>query len=103
MKIVWEPCIYGGNVRIPCVICGEAAIPTRLPNQQVVLAVVYNDQGRIHGEACRSCVSLTPEGIRERLQDRILSLQAKLQDLQDLNQGEIELPTLEQELRVYLE
>ncbi len=102
MRIVWEPCIYGGTVHVPCIICGQRAAPVQGRGEQVLLAVVYNDQGRVYGEACRSCVALGVQGIQDCLQERIASLQAQLRDLQELNQGDIQLPTLEEEFKVYL-
>ncbi len=68
-----------------------------------MLAVVYDQEGRVFGEACHNCVRLGPDGIRAYLQERIASLQAQVQDLQHLNQGEISLPSLEEEWRAYLE
>ncbi|NJM00363.1 MAG: hypothetical protein HC829_09140 [Bacteroidales bacterium] len=103
MKIAWEPCIYGVQTPVPCVICGQRSAPTATRGQQAMLAVVYDHEGRIFGEACRSCVRLGADGIRAYLQERIATLQSQVQDLQHLNQGEISLPSLEEELRVYLE
>jgi hypothetical protein len=101
MKIVWERSIYFGNTPVPCAICGRWSAQVQTKTQQILLAVVYNDAGVVVGEACRSCVSLGTTGIQELIQERIASLQAQLQDLQDLAQGTVELPTLEQELEAY--
>ncbi|MDX2270886.1 MAG: hypothetical protein NW237_02915 [Cyanobacteriota bacterium] len=103
MKIVWEQSIYGGSSPIPCLICGRWVNPQRGRGQPSLIAVIYNDQGRIYGEACRSCVALGANNIKSYLQERITRLQAQLQDLQELSQGEVELPTLEAELRAYLD
>ncbi len=103
MKIVWEPCIYGTQTPVPCVICGQRFAPPVTRGQQAMLAVVYDHEGRIFGEACRSCVRLGADGIRAYLQERIATLQAQVQDLQHLTQEDISLPSLEEELRVYLE
>ncbi len=103
MKIAWEPCIYGAQTPVPCVICGQRHTPSSTRSQRAMLAVVYDQEGRVYGEACRSCVRLGPDGIRAYLQERIASLQAQVQDLQHLNQGEINLPSLEEEWRAYLE
>ncbi|MEN9212102.1 MAG: hypothetical protein Q6K80_04965 [Thermostichus sp. DG_1_6_bins_120] len=103
VRIVWERSIYGGNGRVPCIICGGWANPIQRRGHQVLVAVVYNDRGQVYGEACRSCVNLGAQGIKEYLQERIARLRNQLQDLQELEQGEVELPTLEEELSAYLE
>ncbi|HEY9646614.1 MAG TPA: hypothetical protein V6C88_09605 [Chroococcidiopsis sp.] len=66
-----------------------------------MLAVIYDAQGKVYGEACRSCVASGSSGIRDRLNDRIHSLQAKLSDLQTLAQEDIQPPTLEEEFQVH--
>lgn len=68
-----------------------------------MLAVVYDHEGRIYGEACRSCVHLGPQGIKTYLEERIYKLRRTLKDLEHLNQEEATLPSLEEELRTYLE
>ncbi len=103
MKIVWEPCVYGGNAPVPCVICGRWAKPMRSLRNQALLAVVYDNSGKLYGEACRSCVQSGASGIKAHLKERITSLQAQLSDLQQLEEGCVEVPSLEQELRVYTE
>jgi hypothetical protein len=65
--------------------------------------VVYNDRGQIYGEICRSCLSLGAKGIKEYLRERIARLRKQLEDLEELEQGEVQLPTLEQELSAYLD
>lgn len=102
MRIAWERSIYVGNGRVRCILCGHWFVTQPLRNQQALIAVVYNDQGVVYGEACRSCVTSGSEGIKECLQERITSLQTQLQDLQELNQGEVRLPTLEEELQSHL-
>lgn len=103
MKIVWEPCVYGGNAPVPCVICGRWAKPMRNLRNQALLAVVYDHTGKMYGEACRDCVQSGATEIQEKLKERITSLQAQLCDLQALEQGEVQLPSLEHELRVFTE
>ncbi len=103
MRVVWERSIYGGNGRVPCIVCGGWAAPIPKKGQQVLLAVVYNDRGQIYGEICRSCLSLGPKGIKEYLRERIARLRKQLEDLEELEQGEVQLPTLEQELSAYLD
>ncbi|BAU43908.1 hypothetical protein HPC62_08385 [Thermoleptolyngbya sichuanensis A183] len=104
MKIVWEQSIYFGNVPVFCSICGRESRPIRSGSNQLLLAVIYNDQGVICGEACSDCVSAGPQVIRARLQDRVEILREKLADVEaiaQLAQDTIELPTLEQEFRVH--
>ncbi len=103
MKIVWERSVYGGNVPIRCVICEEWITPRREHRGQALLAIVYNQQDKFYGEACRHCATATPATLKSFLQERITQLKAKLQDLQDLNQGEIQVPSLEQEFQIYLD
>jgi hypothetical protein len=103
VRIVWERSIYGGNGRVPCIICGGWANPIQKKGHQVLLAVVYNDRGQIYGEVCRSCLGLGAKGIKECLQERIARLRKQLEDLEELEQGEVQLPTLEQELSAYLD
>jgi hypothetical protein len=103
VKIVWERSIYAGNGRVPCIICGGWVTPIQRKGQQVLLAVVYNDRGQIYGEICRSCLSLGAKGIKEYLRERIARLRRQLQDLEELEREEVQLPTLEQELSAYLD
>ncbi len=103
VKIVWESCVYGGNAPVPCVLCGRWAKPMQSLRNQALLAVVYDDHGKMYGEVCRSCVQAGAEEIKTRLQERITGLRGQLSDLETLNQGEVELPSLEHELRVFTE
>lgn len=103
MKIVWEPCIYGGNVPVPCLICGRRTPPTQTKAGRTMLAVIYDDQGRVVGEACRSCVNMGAQGINAVVRERCEYLQAQLKVLQDLSKTEVRIPSLEEELQVYLD
>lgn len=99
MKIVWEHSTYIGNAPVFCTICGHKSFPIRGRKNQLLLAVIYDDQGRVYGEACRDCVAAGSEGIRTRLQERIQSLQSKLTELQAIAQAPIETPSLEEEFQ----
>lgn len=101
MKIVWEQSIYVGNAPVFCSICGRQSYPVRNQKNQLLLAVIYDQQGVALGEACRDCVATGSAGIRSRLQERIQSLQDKIADLQTLADAEIQTPSLEQEFHVY--
>lgn len=104
VKIVWEQSIYFGNVPVFCSICGRESRPVRSGSNQLLLAVIYDDQGVICGEACSDCVSAGQQVIQSRLQDRIEILREKLADVEaiaQLMQNGIELPSLEQEFRVH--
>lgn len=101
MKIVWEQSIYVGNAPVFCTICGCRSHPIRNQQNQLLLAVIYNQQGVALGEACRDCVLAGSDGIRTRLQERIQALQTKIDELQVLAQEKIETPSLEQEFRAY--
>jgi len=101
MKIVWEQSIYVGNAPVFCSICGRQSYPIRNPKNQLLLAVIYDNQGVVLGEACRDCVAAGSSGIQSRLQERIQSLQNKVADLQALAETEIQTPSLEQEFQVY--
>jgi hypothetical protein len=100
VKIVWERSIYIGNAPVFCAICGHRYYP-RQHGHQLLLAIIYDDQGTVQGEACRDCVAAGPLGIRSRLDERIKSLQDKVNELQHLAQSTIETPTLEQEFQVH--
>ncbi len=101
MRIVWEPSIYVGNVPVFCTICGRQSHPVRNKRNQLLLAVIYDRQGVAIGEVCRDCVAAGSTGIRNRLQERIESLEQKIGELQVLAEVEIETPSLEQEFQVY--
>ena len=102
MKIVWEPSIYVGNAPVFCTICGCRSYPVRSRQQnQLLLAIIYNDRGVALGEACRDCVAGGTEGIRIRLQERIQSLEAKISELKAFAEADIQTPSLEQEFQVY--
>jgi len=55
----------------------------------------------MHGEACHHCIALGSEGIKALLSSRIDTLRAKLSDLEALAQGELQLPSIEQEFQVH--
>jgi hypothetical protein len=101
LKIRWEPSVYVGQAPVFCVVCGYQARPMRVRGGQYLLAIVYNDQDIVYGEACRSCVASGPHEIRERLQERINTLQSKLRDLQMLVAEDVQVPTLEEEFEPY--
>ncbi|GAB4386446.1 MAG: hypothetical protein Kow00121_53060 [Elainellaceae cyanobacterium] len=101
MRIVWEPSVYVGNAPVFCTICGRRSYPVRNQQNQLLLAVIYNQQGVALGEACRDCVGAGPAGIQTRLQERIQSLQNKIDELQVLAEAEIQTPSLEQEFQIY--
>lgn len=101
MRIQWEQSIYGGTVPVTCTICGERITSIRNRRNLYLLAVIYNQQGRVCGEACRSCVAAGPQEIQERLQERICQLEATLGELQALAGEGVEVPTLEEEFNTY--
>lgn len=101
MKIVWEQSIYVGNAPVFCTICGCRSYPIRNQRNQLLLAVIYNQQGVALGEACRDCVVSGSDGIRTRLQERIQTLQTKIDELHMLAKEDIQTPSLEQEFRAY--
>lgn len=103
MKIVWEPSVYFGNAPVFCSICGRESRPIRTGSNQLLLAVIYDPQGVVCGEACSDCVAAGPKGIKMRLNDRIESLQAKLSELQGLAQAEMQIPSLEQEFQLHMQ
>jgi hypothetical protein len=87
----------------PALSVGDGPTPSRKKGTKCCWAVVYNDRGQIYGEVCRSCLGLGAKGIKECLQERIARLRKQLEDLEELEQGEVQLPTLEQELSAYLD
>lgn len=101
MRIVWEQSVYIGNVPVFCTICGRRSHPVRNRQNQLLLAVIYNQQGVALGEACRDCVASGSTGIQERLQERLEELQVKINELQMLAETEIQTPSLEQEFQIY--
>jgi Zn-finger protein len=101
VKIVWEHSIYVGNAPVFCSICGCRSYPIRSRRNQLLLAVIYDQQGVAWGEACRDCVTAGSSGIKARLRDRIQSLQEKIEELQALAIEDIETPTLEQEFQIH--
>jgi hypothetical protein len=100
VKIVWEPIIYAGQAPVFCVLCGSRSLPVKTKGR-FVIAVVYNDRGAYCGEACKHCLNARPESIKELLQERLIRLQAKVMELEELTEEEIEMPTLEQEFRSF--
>lgn len=102
MKIVWETSAYSGGLFL-CIICGQRSSSLQGRLGKSLIAVVYNQAGQVYGEACLSCVNSGAAGIKQSLKERIIALQKQLQDLEDLNQGDIEVPTLEQEWRAHLD
>ncbi|HEY9629295.1 MAG TPA: hypothetical protein V6C84_18490 [Coleofasciculaceae cyanobacterium] len=101
MKIVWEHSIYAGNAPVFCSLCDRRSYPVRDRHNQLLLAVIYDGRGVAWGEACQDCVAAGAEGIRLRLQERIKTLQAKVEDLQTLTAEGIETPSLEQEFQIH--
>ena len=101
MKIVWEPSIYVGNAPVFCTICGRRSYPIRNRRNQLLLAVIYDRRGVAWGEACRDCAASGSEGIKVRIQERLCSLQEKMNELRMLAEEEIETPTLEQEFQIH--
>lgn len=101
MKIVWEHSIYVGNAPVFCSICGRRSYPVRSRTNQLLLAIIYDDQGVARGEACRDCVSAGTSAIKNRLQERIQSYQEKINELKLLSAEDIETPTLEEEFQLH--
>ncbi len=101
MKIVWEQSIYFGNAPVFCCICGHRSHPIRSGSNQLLLAVIYDHDGKMHGEACRDCVAAGTEGIKHRLAERIEALQAKLTELEHLAKENIQIPSIEQEFEMH--
>ncbi|WP_218082223.1 hypothetical protein [Anthocerotibacter panamensis] len=102
MRIVWEASVYVGQAPLYCILCGYRTQPIRAKGNQALLAVVYNDQGIVCGEACRDCVRAGAEAIRTQLQERIQGLEAQVRGLEALAAEEVCIPTLEEEFQVYL-
>ncbi|AGY56467.1 hypothetical protein [Gloeobacter kilaueensis] len=102
MKVVLEPSVYVGNVPVRCTVCSGRVHPLRLRGRQHLLAIIYNDRGKVCGELCRDCLAAGPEAIRQQLQERLNALQASVQQLQELVAEPIDLPTVEQEFRQYM-
>lgn len=101
MKIVWEQSIYFGNAPVFCSICGHRAYPVRSGTNQLLLAVIYDCNGKVRGEACMDCVASGSEGITTRLSERLQTLRAKVADLEALAQEEMQIPSLEEEFRMH--
>lgn len=101
MKVVWEKTVYLGNAPVFCAICGYQTRPIRNAANQLLLAVIYDHRGVACGEACADCVAAGSRGVRARLQDRIQSVKHKLSDLEALAQGEIQMPSLEEEFQIH--
>jgi len=101
MKIVWEHSIYVGNAPVFCTLCDRRSHPVKNRHNQLVLAVIYDQQGIAWGEACRDCVSAGSEAIQVRLQERVHTLQKKIEELQMLAAEKIETPSLEQEFQMH--
>lgn len=101
MRIKWEQSVYVGQVPVCCAICGGQARPIRTRGNQYLLAVVYDDRGSAQGEVCRDCLAAGSNGIKDRLQERIQSLQSQLAELQTLVQEDFQVPSLEEEFHSY--
>jgi hypothetical protein len=101
VKIVWEQSIYIGNAPVFCTICGRRSYPIRGRRNQLLLAVIYDQQGVMHGEACKDCVASGSEGIKARLQERVQGFQAKISELEHLASEAIDPPTLEEEFQFH--
>lgn len=100
VKIVWEKSVYVGNVPVFCTICGHQSYPIRSKNQ-LLLAVLYDQQGVVRGEVCRDCVAVGSVGIKARLQERIQALKSKMMELEMVAQEDVQTPSLEQEFQVH--
>jgi hypothetical protein len=101
MKIVWEPSVYIGNAPVFCTLCGHRSYPLRVKGNQLLLAVIYDRQGVVRGEACRDCVAAGSAEIKIRLQERIQALQDQVSELQEMAHADIQTPSLEQEFQVH--
>lgn len=101
MKIVWEQSVYVGNAPVFCAICGHRSYPVRGRRNQLLLAVIYDQRGVACGEVCRDCVAAGSAGIQLRLQERLQTLQAKVAELQEFAEVEIQTPSLEQEFQIH--
>ncbi|HIK55090.1 MAG TPA: hypothetical protein IGS37_08010 [Synechococcales cyanobacterium M55_K2018_004] len=101
MRIVWEQSIYFGNAPVFCSICGHRTYPIRSGTNQLLLAVIYDRQGKMRGEACMDCVASGAEVIKARLEERIESIQEKLDELKALAHETMELPSLEDEFEMH--
>jgi hypothetical protein len=101
VRIVWEQSAYIGNAPVFCTICDRRSYPLRGRKNQLLFAVLYDEQEVAYGEVCRDCVAAGSEGIRVILQERIAKLRSKLEDLQHFAQSEICTPTLEEEFYLH--
>ena len=101
VKIVWEPSVYFGSAPVFCTLCGQEARPIRSGANQLLIGVIYDCYDVVWGEACHHCIALGSEGIKALLSSRIDTLRAKLSDLEALAQGELQLPSIEQEFQVH--
>jgi hypothetical protein len=97
VRIVWERSVYGGKAPVPCVLCGQRFHPLPTRGRLYVLAIVYNDQGRMVGEACRDCLCSGSAAIRAHLQERLRVIEQQQRELKALLQEDILLPTVEEE------
>jgi len=101
VKIVWEQSVYGGTAPIVCVLCGQAARPIRTGTNQLLIGVIYDRHGTVGGEVCHNCIALGSEGIRSMLVNRIATMRTKLSELEAIAQGELQLPSIEQEFYIH--
>lgn len=101
MKIVWEQSVYLGSAPVFCDLCGQSVRPICSGANQLLIGVIYDCHGVMHGEACNQCIALGPEGIKALLASRIETLRARLFELEALAQAELQLPSIEQEFQVH--
>lgn len=101
MRIQWERTVYVGKAPSRCLLCGEQFRPLRIQGQVHLLAVIYDAQEKYYGEACPACVARGTQQIQKILQERVLDLRQKIQELEALAAQEILVPSLEEEFRSY--
>jgi hypothetical protein len=101
VKIVWEPSVYFGSAPVFCTLCGQEARPIRSGANQLLIGVIYDCHDVVWGEACHHCIALGSEGIKALLGSRIETLRSKLSDLEALAQGELQVPSIEQEFQMH--
>ncbi len=101
VKIVWEQSVYWGSAPVFCTFCDQAVRPIRSGANQLLIGVIYDCHSVMQGEACNQCIALGTEGIKALLASRLETLRAKIVELEALAQGELHLPSIEQEFQVH--
>ena len=73
MKVQLERKLGSCPSRILCIICRQGFEALR------IRALLYSDSGLIQGDVCPDCLKLKASGIKQKLRESELSLQAELE------------------------